>query len=88
MPSQGKTAELAGGAVTNWHASLLDAGAKEILQALGTWKFGIWGLGLPVGWLWGQGSQHREQAWCEGHTSLAPGPKPGPASWQILNVLP
>lgn len=84
MPSQGKTAELAGGAVTNRHASLLDAGAKEILQALGTWKFGIWGLGLPVRWLWGQGSQHREQ----GRTSLAPGPKPGPASWQILNVLP
>lgn len=31
MPSQGKTAELAGGAVTNRHVSLLDAGAKEIL---------------------------------------------------------
>lgn len=41
MPSQKKTAELASRAVTNQHTDLLNAGVKEIPQALRVCDSGI-----------------------------------------------
>lgn len=90
MPSQGKTAELAGGLVTHQHASLLDAGAKEIPQALRAWDSA--NRSLRCCWCGsgaGQPMQRMSSAWGASYApSLVPGPEPGPASWEMQTVLP